>query len=54
MQLGLQRAAEHAVLLGTVAYRAGKKLEWDAEKNWVKNSNPRVEALLTKQYRPGW
>jgi predicted dehydrogenase len=43
-----------AVLLGTVAYRAGQKLEWDAEKNWVKNSNPRVEALLTKQYRPGW
>ncbi|MFT3882070.1 MAG: Gfo/Idh/MocA family oxidoreductase [Gemmatales bacterium] len=43
-----------AVLLGTVSYRAGQKLEWDAEKNWVKNSNPKVDALLKKEYRKGW
>lgn len=43
-----------AVLLGTVAYRAGQKLEWDNEKNWVKNRNPKVDALLTKEYRKGW
>ena len=43
-----------AVLLGTVAYRAEQKLEWDTEKNWVKNSNPKVEALLKKTYRQGW
>jgi predicted dehydrogenase len=43
-----------AVLLGTVAYRAGKKLEWDADKNWVKNPTLDVEALLTKKYRAGW
>ncbi len=43
-----------AVLLGTVSYRVGQKLEWDAEKNWVKNSNPKVEGLLKKEYRTGW
>lgn len=43
-----------AVQLGTVAYRAGKKLEWDAEKNWVKNSTSDVDALLKKEYRTGW
>ncbi len=43
-----------AVLLGTVAYRAGEKLEWDVEANWVKNASPKVEALLKKEYRKGW
>lgn len=42
------------VQLGTVAYRCGQKLEWDAEKNWVKNSSPAVEKLLKKEYRAGW
>jgi predicted dehydrogenase len=43
-----------AVLLGTVAYRSGQKLEWDTENNWVRNSNPKVDALLKKEYRKGW
>lgn len=43
-----------AVQLGTVAYRSGEKLEWDADKNWVKNPSPKVEALLKKNYRAGW
>jgi predicted dehydrogenase len=43
-----------AVLLGTVAYRSGQKLEWDHDKNWVGNSTPKVEALLKKEYRQGW
>jgi hypothetical protein len=43
-----------AVLLGTVAYRTGEKLEWDANRNWVKPSSDTVERLLKKQYRAGW
>ncbi len=40
-------------LLGNVAHRAGKKLEWDAEKFQATNS-PEANALLTKEYRDGW
>jgi predicted dehydrogenase len=43
-----------AVQLGTVAYRAGQKLEWDADKQWVKNSTPAIDRLLKKSYRTGW
>ncbi|HMP18347.1 MAG TPA: Gfo/Idh/MocA family oxidoreductase, partial [Gemmatales bacterium] len=35
-----------AVQLGTVAYRAGQKLEWDADKLWVKSSTPALDKLL--------
>jgi predicted dehydrogenase len=42
-----------SVLLGTVAYRAGKKLEWDAANLKVTNS-PEANQLITKQYRAGW
>ena len=40
-------------LLGNVAHRAGKKLEWDAEAFKVTNA-PEANALLTKEYRKGW
>ncbi|MCC9607937.1 Gfo/Idh/MocA family oxidoreductase [Blastopirellula sp. JC732] len=40
-------------LLGNVAHRAGKKLEWDAANLTVTNS-PEANALLTKEYRDGW
>lgn len=43
-----------AVLLGTVAYRTGKTLTWDASTSWVKDSQPDVEKLLRKAYRQGW
>ncbi len=40
-------------LLGNVAYRAGKKLEWDAEKMKISNA-PEAQQYLTKTYRKGW
>ncbi|WDI41338.1 Gfo/Idh/MocA family oxidoreductase [Bremerella sp. P1] len=40
-------------LLGNVAHRAGKKLEWDAEKFQITNA-PEAAKLLTKSYREGW
>jgi predicted dehydrogenase len=42
-----------AVLLGNVAVRAGRKIEWDAENLKVTNS-PEANRLLTKEYRKGW
>ncbi len=41
------------MLLGLVAYRVGKKLEYDGATGQVKNS-PEANALLRKQYRQGW
>jgi predicted dehydrogenase len=39
--------------LGNVAYRAGKKLEWDAEQ--MKASNcPEADAFIHREYRTGW
>jgi hypothetical protein len=39
--------------LGNVAYRVGKKLEWDAEMMRVTNA-PEAEPFLTRAHRPGW
>jgi len=39
--------------LGLVAYRVGKKLEYDGEKGRVKNSDE-ANALLSRKYRDGW
>ncbi|HIG27152.1 MAG TPA: Gfo/Idh/MocA family oxidoreductase [Verrucomicrobiales bacterium] len=41
------------MLLGLVAYRAGKKLDYDGVKGQVTN-NTEADALLTKKYRKGW
>lgn len=41
------------VLLGTVAYRVGKKLEWDAVNLKVTNA-PEAARLISKEYRAGW
>ena len=41
------------VLLGTVAYRAGQKLEWDAENLKVTNC-PEADRLIRHAARPGW
>jgi predicted dehydrogenase len=46
-------ALTEAVLLGTVAYRSGKRLEWDAANLKVKNS-PEAQQLIHKEYRKGW
>jgi len=40
-------------LLGNVAFRVGKKLEWDANEMQATNA-PEAAAYLTKTYRDGW
>jgi predicted dehydrogenase len=46
-------ALTEAVLLGTVAYRTGKKLVWDA--NSLKATNcPEADRYLRRPYRDGW
>jgi hypothetical protein len=42
-----------AVLLGNVSYRAGRKLEWDAERLVARNC-PEADRYLRKAYREGW
>jgi predicted dehydrogenase len=39
--------------LGNVAYRVGKKLEWDADKMRVTNA-PEAEPFIRRDYRKGW
>ena len=45
-------ALTESVLLGTVSYRCGKPLVWDAEK--LKADVPEAEAFIHKAYRKGW
>lgn len=42
-----------AVLLGNVAYRSGKRIEWDGDAGKVTNV-PEADALVRKTYREGW
>ena len=42
-----------AVLLGNVAYRTGKKLEWDAENLKAANC-PEADQYIKREYRSGW
>jgi len=46
-------ALTETVLLGNVAYRVGKKIQWDAAAMKATNC-PEADRLLTKEYRPGW
>jgi hypothetical protein len=46
-------ALTETVLLGTVAYRAGKTIEWDAANCKVTNS-PEAQQFVHKEYRKGW
>jgi predicted dehydrogenase len=39
--------------LGNVAYRAGKKIEWDREGLRARNA-PEADAFLGREYRKGW
>ena len=41
------------VLLGIVAVRVGKRIEWDAE-NMKARSAPEAEAFVKREYRKGW
>lgn len=42
-----------AALLGNVAYRASKKLNWDWE-NLRAPDSPEADSFIQHQYRPGW
>jgi predicted dehydrogenase len=42
-----------AVLLGNVAYRSGKKIEWDAKALKATNA-PEAQQFVHKEYRKGW
>lgn len=42
-----------AVLLGNVALRLNKRIEWDAKKLRVKNA-PEAASLIRSEYRKGW
>ena len=39
--------------LGNVAYRAGRKIEWDHVKFRAKNA-PEAAQFIRREYRPGW
>jgi predicted dehydrogenase len=47
---GLLTEANH---LGNVAYRAGKRIEWDAKAMRIGNA-PEAEQYLGREYRKGW
>lgn len=46
-------ALTEAVLLGNVAFRAGKSLEWDAKALKASNA-PEADKFIRKDYRKGW
>jgi predicted dehydrogenase len=46
-------ALAETVLLGNVAFRSGKKLEWDEKAGKATNA-PEAEAFLRREYRKGW
>jgi predicted dehydrogenase len=50
---GYSGPISEAVMLSSVAYRAGTRLEWDAANLRVTNA-PEANALLRREYRPGW
>ena len=41
------------VLLGNVALRVGKKIEWDAKRMRAKNC-PEADQYIRREYRKGW
>ncbi len=46
-------ALTETVLLGNVAFRTGKRLEWDAEQGEATNA-PEAAQYVTREYRKGW
>ncbi len=46
-------ALTEAVLLGSVAYRTGRRLQWDAENLKAANC-PEADKLIRREYREGW
>jgi hypothetical protein len=50
---GYSGPISEAVMLGSVAYRVGERLEWDAANLRVTNV-PQANALLRREHRSGW
>jgi hypothetical protein len=50
---GYSGALTEANHLGNVAYRAGKRIEWDAQNLRIPNA-PEAERFLSREYRKGW
>ncbi len=50
---GYSMPITEAVLLGNVAYRSGRKLQWNAEQFTIDNAHE-AEGFLQRDYRPGW
>ncbi|MAD80237.1 MAG: oxidoreductase [Planctomycetaceae bacterium] len=50
---GYSGPISEALMLSSVAYRSGARLEWDAANFRVTNA-PEANALLRREYRPGW
>lgn len=50
---GYSGPLSEAVLLGTVAYRSGRRIEWDGAAGKLIDS-PEAAALIRKAYQPGW
>jgi predicted dehydrogenase len=46
-------ALTETMLLGNVAYRAGRKLQWDAA-NLKATNCPEADGLIRREYRKGW
>ena len=46
-------AVTETVLLGNVAHRCGKTIDWDSTNMKISNV-PEAEALLSREYRTGW
>ena len=46
-------ALAEAVLLGCVAHKAGRRIEWDAKAMKITNA-PEANKFLTREYRKGW
>lgn len=46
-------ALTESVLLGNVAFRTGKQIDWDGE-NFKATNCPEADKYLRKEYRPGW
>jgi hypothetical protein len=42
-----------SMLVGVLAVRLGKKIEWDAENQVAKNA-PEAARMIHREYRPGW
>jgi hypothetical protein len=46
-------ALTEAVMLGVIAYRSGKELQWDSANLKITNE-PAAQPLVHKEYRKGW